>query len=153
MPKRVSQVRPRAGPGRPRAGGVAQARRGRGHGLQPGAVPDVNAVFLKQFQSRMETVWNEALGRSINDKSIDDAVKRYCFGHDKYFLTQSMFLKLGAECGYESKIVPCEQNNYPIPVVVAKRFRFTIHHAFKPDEKYAPNPSRTRRQDSSLNNG
>lgn len=115
-------------------------------------VEDLDSVFLKQFHSRIETVWNEAIARSIKDPSIDPSVKRYCFGHDKYFLTQSMFLKLGAECGYESRAVPCEQNNYPIPVVTVKRFRFTAHHTFKPDEKYAPNPSRTRKQDSTINN-
>jgi hypothetical protein len=116
-------------------------------------VEDLGSVFLKRFQSRMVTVWNEAISRSIKDDNIHESVKPYCFGHDKYFLTQSMFLKLGADCGYESKIVPCEQNNYPIPVVIANRFRFTVHHAFKPNEKYAPNPSQTRLQDSRINNG
>lgn len=115
-------------------------------------VEDLETNFLKRIDSRMLTAWNESIGRSIADENINDALKRYCFGHSKYFLVQSLFLSVGLECKYESKVVPCEQNNYPIPEVVIGRFVFTAHHQYNPSDKYVLNSSRTRKQHSSINN-
>lgn len=115
-------------------------------------VEDLETKFLKRIDSRMLAAWNESISRSITDDSIDDALKRYCFGHSKYFLVQSLFLRVGLECGYESKVVPCEQNNYPIPEVVIGRFVFTAHHSYNPFDKYVLNSSRTRKQHSNINN-
>ncbi len=113
---------------------------------------DLESKFLKRFESRIPTAWNEAIGRSIEDASTNDALKRYAFGHSRYFLIQSLLLDVGTECGYDSRIEYCQQNNYPIPVVSMGRFIFTTHFAFNPTDKYVPNSSITRQQNSSINN-
>jgi hypothetical protein len=115
-------------------------------------VEDLSAKFLKRFDSRMLAIWQESISRSVKDDRIDDALKSYCFGHSKYFLVQSLFLDVGRECGYESKVVPCDQNKYPIPEVTIGRFAFTAHFTFNPHEKYAFNSSLTRKQHSAINN-
>lgn len=115
-------------------------------------VEDLETKFLKRIQSRMLTAWNESISRSVKDDGIDEALKRYCFGHSKYFLVQSLLLKVGRECGYQSETVPCEQNNYPIPEVVIGKFVFTAHHTFNPHEKYVLNSSQIRKQNSNINN-
>lgn len=115
-------------------------------------VEDLGSSFLKRLYGRMPAVWNEAMDRSITDNYTHEALKRYAFGQARYFLVQSLFLDVGQECGYESRIIPCDQNNYPIAIVQAGRFIFTAHYTFNPTEKYALNSSFTRQQHSAINN-
>lgn len=115
-------------------------------------VEDISSNFLKRFASRMLPTWNESASRSMTDDLVHPALKRYCFGQDRYHLIQSMFLKVGEESGYESKVVLCDMNNYPIPEVVIGRFAFSANYTFNPTEKYVLNSSQTRKQHSAINN-
>jgi len=115
-------------------------------------VEDMSSQFLKRFEGRMPTSWNEAVGRSVNDPHIDPALERYALGQARYFLVQSMFIEVGKQCGYQTRIDLCEQNNYPIPVVIIGRFIVTAHYAFSASEKFVLNSSFTRKQHSAINN-
>lgn len=115
-------------------------------------VEDLDPDFLQRLHKQMLPTWETAKGRSIDDKHIHEALKPYAFGQDRYYLVQSMFLNVGAEFGYQSDVVPCEKNGYPIPTVVINRFIFTTHFAFRPTEKFIQNSSFTRQQNALINN-
>lgn len=114
-------------------------------------IEDLGSTILKEFSRRMPIIYQESISRSIKDDAIDGALKSYCFGQTRYALVQSLFLSVGRECGYQAKVVRCETNGFPIPIVKIGKFNFTTHHGFDNDEQSAINVSLIRKQHSQIN--
>ena len=119
--------------------------------LQKMLVEDLSSQFFKEFARRMPTIYKESISRSVKDDGVDEALKPYYFGQTRYTLVQSLFLKGGRECGHHTEVIPCEQNGFPIPLVVIGRFNFTVHHGHNPEDMSVLNSSLVRQQQSTIN--
>jgi hypothetical protein len=111
-----------------------------------------DAKFLRLLSQRCEIDYNEARSSSYDDDLILDFFNRYKFGHDRYFLTQSTFIKSALDGGLKVKIGRCVANDYPVPLVMAGRFSFTYHYGKSSNEITCKNTSLTRQQSSTINN-
>lgn len=107
--------------------------------------------FLRLLSLGTEIDYNEALSSSWNDDLIIEEFKRYKFGHDRYFLSQSRFVRCADDAGLEYKIDRCPNNDYPVPIVTAGQYSFTFHHGISPGEITCQNTSLVRKQYSGLN--
>lgn len=120
--------------------------------LQKMLADDLSSTFLKVFSKRMPVIYEESVSRSVKDDDfVDEALKPYYFGQTRYTLIQSLFLNVGRECRHKSRVVPCEQNGFPIPVVTIGRFHFTTHHGSDPQDMSVINASLVRKQNAVIN--
>lgn len=120
--------------------------------LQKMLADDLDSRFLKMFSGRMPVIYEESISRSVKDDDyVDEALKPYYFGQTRYTLVQSLFLKVGRECGHKAIAVKCEQNGFPIPVVKVGRFHFTTHYNSDPQDMSVINASLVRKQNSIIN--
>lgn len=108
--------------------------------------------FLKGFAQRSDIVYKEAEITASDDAVIKDYVP-YFNGQVLFYLHQSMFLKLAADCNLDHGIRKCEQNGFPSAVVKIGRFHFTDHHGETSNEVNCLNPSLMRAQNSLINLG
>jgi hypothetical protein len=106
--------------------------------------------FLKDYGKRSAIIYNEAETASKDD-AIQEEFAPYYNGHLLFFLHQTMFIRLAADCKLDWDIVPCKQNGFPIPVVRIGRFHFTDHHGTTSNEVACLNPSMMRSQNSLVN--
>jgi hypothetical protein len=119
--------------------------------LQKMLVEDLSSRFFTELARRMPIIYKESISRSVKDDGVDEALKPYYFAQTRYTLVQSLFLTTGRECRHETHVIPCEQNGFPIPLVVIGRFHFTIHHGHNPEEQSVINSSLVRQQQSIIN--
>jgi hypothetical protein len=106
--------------------------------------------FLKGYGERSAIIYNEA-ETAAKDEAIYKDFEPYYRGQMLFFLHQTMFVRLAADCKLDWKIVHCKQNNFPIPVVKIGRFHFTDHHGTAFNEIACLNPSMIRSQNSLVN--
>lgn len=107
--------------------------------------------FFRALAQGTEIDYNEARSTSLDEDMIAEELKRYKFGHDRYFLSQSRFIRCARQSGLAVKVKRCPQNDYPIFVVEAKPFSFTFHYGAKPSEITYQNISLVRRQNTAIN--
>jgi hypothetical protein len=106
--------------------------------------------FLKGYAERSDIIYKEADSASKDDAVYKDFAPWYN-GQLLFFLHQTMFIKLAADCKLDWKILTCKQNSFPIPVVKIGRFHFTDHHGTSFNEVACLNPSMMRAQNSLIN--
>lgn len=106
--------------------------------------------FLKGYAERSNVIYNEAYN-AARDGSVYKDFGPYFEGQILFFLHQTMFINLAADCGLQWRIDRCEQNGFPSAVVCVGRFHFTSHHGSSPYEVACLNPSLMRAQNSNLN--
>jgi hypothetical protein len=106
--------------------------------------------FLRLIAQGTEIDYNESRSSAFDDKTIVDPLRRYKFGMDNYFLSQSRFVDSANKAGLEVKTHRCK-NDYPIFVVYAGQFSFTFHHGARPHEISHQSISMVRRQHTTVN--
>jgi hypothetical protein len=119
--------------------------------LQTMLSDDFDSRFLRELIRRLPGIYREAETRSVNDMDVHDSLKRYAFCQSRYVLAQSMFIKIGSDSGYDTKIHNCEANGFPIAIVKIGRFFFTLHHSSQADEDVVLGSSLIRQQCSVIN--
>jgi len=106
--------------------------------------------FLKGYGERSNVMYSEAY-IAARDGSVYGDFVPYYEGQLLYYLHQTMFINLAADCGLPWRIQRCEQNGFPTVVVNIGRFHFTNHHGTSPYEITCLNPSLMRAQNSHVN--
>ena len=110
-----------------------------------------SSLFLRLLSAQTAIDYNQARSGSVDEELVAEELKRYKFGHDRYFFSQSSFIRCARQANLEVVVQRCEQNDYPIFMVAADRFRFTFHYGLKPGEITYQHISLVRRQNSIIN--